>query len=354
LKSFTKFTLRFAAYLLVLGYLAGDLYVFNGPLNRRIQASHPDSPESIAKAKANGVVARVFNHHITRSQLDYAIHERLWLEGRKLADLSPADRKLITYAALGDLIDHQLLRVKTKVNTFELPVSDAEIEERLKRFIGRFESKADLESSMNGMGISDETSLRNRIAARIQQEKYVAMRVDPLVKVSEEEITDFYEANKDSLQFPERIRARHIFMATLGKPSDEVKAILEKALDELNSGKKDFATLAKEISEDHSNKENGGELGWMSKSRLPVDFSEAAFAMGDDKPTLVRTKLGWHILQITGRKPVEARTLEETKAGIIAALTAAKRHQAVNDFRSALRRFEQEKIDIFHDQIGSL
>jgi parvulin-like peptidyl-prolyl isomerase len=351
MKSFTKFSLRFAAYLLVLGYLAGDLYVFNGPLNRRIQASHPDSPESIAKAKANGVVARVFNHHITRSQLDYAIHERLWLEGKDADELSPAERKLVTYAALGDLIDHQILRVKTKVNTLELPVSDEETEERLKRFAGRFETKADLQSAMKSMGIPDETALRHRIAARIQQEKYVAMRVDPLVKVSEEEIMEFYEANKEALQFPERIRAKHIFIATLNKPSDEAKGILEKALSELNSGKKDFAALAKELSEDYATKENGGELGWMSRARLPADFGEAAFPMAKDKPALVRTKLGWHILQVTDRKPAEPRPLEDAKEEITAALAAAKRHQAVNDFRSALRRFEDAKIDIFHDQL---
>ncbi len=349
--SFTKFTLRFGAYLLVLGYLALDLYVLNGPLNRRIQASHPDSPESIAKAKANGVVARVFGHHITRSQLDYAIHERLWLEGKSAADLSPADKKLVTYAALGEIIDHQLLRVKTKVNTMELPVSDNEIEDRLKRFAGRFETKADLQAAMKSMDIPDETALRQRIAARIQQEKYVTMRVDPLVKVSEEEIAEFYEANKESLAIPERIRAKHVFIATLNKPSDEVKGILEKALAELNSGKKDFVTLAKELSEDYANKENGGDLGWMSKARLPADFGEAAFSLEKDKPALVRTKLGWHILQVTDRKPAEPRTLEVAKAEITAALAAAKRHQAVNDFRSALRRYEAHKIDIFHDQL---
>ena len=332
-------------------YLAGDLYVFNGPLNRRIQASHPDSPESIAKAKANGVVARVFNHHITRSQLDYAIHERLWLEGKNASDLAPAEKKLVTYAALGDLIDHQLLRVKTKVNTYELPVSDAEIEDRLKRFAARFETKADLLAAMKAMGIPDETALRHRIAARIQQEKYVAMRVDPLVKISEAEITDFYEANKQSLQFPERIRAKHIFIATLNKSSDAVKAILENALSDLDSGKQEFPALCKQLSEDYATKETGGDLGWMSKARLPIDFGAAAFAMGNDKPALVRTKLGWHILQITDRKPAEPRSLEETKAEITAALTAAKRHQAVNDFRSALRRFEEEKIDIFLDQL---
>ena len=351
MKVFTKFSLRFAAYLLVLGYLAGDLYVFNGPLNRRIQASHPDSPESIAKAKANGVVARVFNHHITRSQLDYAIHERLWLVGKTPADLAPAEKKLVTYAALGDLIDHQLLRVKTKVNTLDLPVSDEETEDRLKRFVGRFESKAELKAAMEGMGIPDETALRHRLAARIQQEKYVAMRVDPLVKVSEEEIAEFYAEHGGSLAFPERIRARHVFIATLNRPSDEAKAILEKALADLTAGKKDFAALAMELSEDYANKEKGGDLGWMSKSRLPADFAEAVFPMETGKPSLIRTKLGWHIVQVTDRKPAAPRSLEECRAEITAALSASKRHQAVNDFRAALRRFEEEKIDIFHDRL---
>jgi parvulin-like peptidyl-prolyl isomerase len=352
MRTFTKFSLRFGAYLLVLLYLAGDLYVFNGPLNRRIQVSHPDSPESIAKAKANGVVARVFNHHITRSQLDYAIHERLWLEGRKLADLPPAERKLVTYAALGELIDHQLLRVKTKVNTFELPVSNTEIDQRFKRFAARFETKADLLSAMKSMGISDEDALRQRIAARIQQESYVAMRVDPLVKVSEEEIADFYEANKESLQLPERIRAKHIFISTLNKPSDEAKTILEEALTDIVSNKTDFASLAKQRSEDYANKDKGGDLGWMSRTRLPTDFAEAAFAMKMDKPKLIRTKLGWHILQITDRKAAEPRPLEAVKPEIIATLSTSKRHQAVKDFRAALRRFETEKIDIFHHLIS--
>ena len=352
MKTFTKFSLRFVAYLLVLAYLGGDLFLFDGPLKRRIRANDPNSPEAIARAKANGVVARVFNHHITRRQLDYAIHERLWLEGKTLQNLTPADRKLVTYAAVGDLIDHELLRVKTKVNTTDLVVSDAEIDERIRRFASRFETKGHLQTSMKSMGIPDETSLRNRIAARIQQEKYVAMRVDPLVKVSEEEIAEFYEANRDALQFPERIRAKHIFIATLNKPSDEAKAILEKALAELNTGKKDFATLAREISEDYANKETGGDLGWMSKARLPADFGEAAFGMEKDKTALIRTKLGWHILHITDRKPPEPRSLEDAKEEITAALAATKRHQAANDFRTALRKFEAHKIDIFHDQLA--
>jgi parvulin-like peptidyl-prolyl isomerase len=352
MKSFTKFSLRFAAYLLVLAYLAGDLYLFNGPLSRRIQASNPNHAEAIAKAKANGVVARVFNHQITRRQLDYAIHERLWLEGKQLSGLSPEAKKLVTYAALGELIDHELIRVKTKVNTNELAVTDAEIDGRIQLFASRFETKGHLESAMKSMGIPDETALRNRIAARIQQEKYVAMRVDPLVKVSEVEIANFHETHKQDLAIPERIRASHIFIATLDKPSEEAKGILEQALADLSAKQKDFATLAKELSDDSATKDKAGDLGWMSRTRLPVDFADSVFPLPVNSPTLVRTKLGWHLVSVTDRKRAEPRSLDDCREEIAAALAATKRHQAATDFRTALRRFETEKIDIFHDRLS--
>lgn len=352
MRTFTKFSLRFAAYLVVVGYLVADLYIFDGPLNKRIQASNPNSPESIAKAKANGVVARVFSHKITRKQLDYAVFERLWLEGKHLEDLSPQHEKLVTYAALGDLIDHEIMRVKVSHNTRELPVSDGEIDDRIKRFVGKFETKGHLKTAMKAIGIPNETAFRKRIAARIQQEKYIALRVDPLVVVSEEEITTFFEKNKKSLEIPARIRAQHIFVATLDKPSKEAKQTLTQALADLNSKKKDFASLAGEISDDSATRHKAGDLGWMSRSRLPGDFAEQVFRLQKDRPTLIRTKLGWHIVNVTARKAAQELTIEEARPEIVAALSATKRHQAVIDFRSALRKFEDHKIEIFHDQLA--
>ncbi|MBC7980100.1 MAG: hypothetical protein H7Y36_06010, partial [Armatimonadetes bacterium] len=176
MKPFAKFPLRIVIYFAVLAYLTGDLFLLKGPLYRRIQSSRPDSPESIAKAKANGVVARVLNHHITRSQLDYAINERLWIEGKKLASLSPEEKKRITHGALDELIDHHLLRIKVQSSAKPIPVSYQEIDARLNRFIGKFETKGHLETAMKSQGIPNAKSLRQRIAGRIQQEKYIAMR----------------------------------------------------------------------------------------------------------------------------------------------------------------------------------
>lgn len=352
MKSFTKFTLRFGIYLLVVAYLAADVFLFNGPLNRKLNRSDPNSPEAIAEAKANGVVARVFNHHITREQLDRAIHQRLWLEGKSEADLSPSARKLVAYAALGELIDHELLRVKTKVNTHKLKVSDEEIEKRVETFVRKFSSRAELEAAMHSQGIADAAALKNRIAARIQQEKYVAMRVDPLVQVSEQEISDFYEKHYAKLHTPERIRVRHIFIPTLSTPSEQARQTLTEALVKLKANQATFPTLAKELSQDPATSGKGGDLGWMTKKRLPEDFSKAVFSLQLHQPELIQTKIGWHIVELTDRRDSQQPWQESLYDEIHDAIYATKRHQAVEDFRRALRQFETEKIDIFHDQLG--
>ena len=352
MKSFTKFTLRFGIYLLVVAYLAADVFLFNGPLNRKLHSSDTNSPEAIAEAKANGVVARVFNHHITREQLDRAIHQRLWLEGKSESELSPSAKKLVAYAALGELIDHELLRVKTKVNTHKLKVPDHELQERLESFIGKFSSRAELESAMHAQGIADAAALKNRIAARIQQEKYVAMRVDPLVEVSEQEISDFYEKHYQQLHTPERIRVRHIFIPTLGTPSEQARQTLAEALAKLTNHQAPFSSLAKELSQDPASANQAGDLGWMTKQRLPEDFAEAVFSLQLNQPELIQTKTGWHLVELTDRREALQPWQESLHDEIHAAIYATKRHQAVEDFRRALRQFETEKIDIFHDQIG--
>jgi parvulin-like peptidyl-prolyl isomerase len=346
-----KMSLRLAIYGAVFLYLLGDLFVFTGPLRRRINLADPATPEAIAKAKSRGVVARVFNHQITRTQLDRAVAERLWLEGKTLEDFPPALLKPLRLAALNDLIDHELLRVKAKAHAPDLKVTDAEVDERLRRLMGRFESRDAMEAAMKSQGIPTGADLRDRLAARLQQERYVESKVRPLSEVTDDEARKWFDEHTEELALPERVAARHIFIATLDTPAEQAKAKLETALADLVSNKKDFATLARELSEDPATRETGGALGWMTRARLPADFSEPLFALPPAKPALIRTRLGWHLVEVTGRKPAEPRTFQHAKPEVLAALRTLKRQQAANDYRHALRQFEAAKIQVFHDML---
>ena len=341
-----KFSLRLAIYGGVLAYLAGDLFVCHGPLYRMMDSVH----SGLAEAKESGVVARVFNQRITRDQLERAVHESLWLEGKHPQDLTPENLKIVRHAALDELIDHELLRVKADMP--ELKASDEEINERLRRLLGRFVSKGEMETAMKSQGIASERDLRDRLAARIRQEKYVELKIGPLAQVTEEEARAWFAENQARLATPERVETRHVFIATLERPQEEAKALLDAALVDLTSGKKDFAELASELSDDYANKERGGNLGWMTRERLPADFAEAVFSLPLGKPSLVRTRIGWHLVEVTARKPSEPRSFEDAKPEVMAALEAVKRRDAATEFRDALRRFEADKIEVYHDMMA--
>ncbi len=320
-------------------YLIGDAFIFKGPVSRWLHAILTPSTDHLA--------ARVSGHAITRSQLDRALADRLWLEGKSAANLTSTDLKTSRAAALHELIDHELLRLQVKEVSPQISVSEAEIDAQLRGFSSRFETKSELANALKSQGIGGPNDLRPRLAARIRQEKLIARRIAPAVAVTEGEMREWFDANKDALSQPERVEARHLFIPTLDHPPEQAKLKLDAALLELTEKKKDFATLAKELSEDPATKESGGTLGWISRNRLPADFSAPVFSMEVNQPKLIRTKLGWHLVEITAPKPAEPRAFEQAKPEILAALEAQKRRQAVKNFRKSLRASHPGQIEVF-------
>lgn len=334
-----KAVLQLVVLAVILAYLAGDLLIFKGPLSRIIE--HYTAPEI-------DLAARVDGRPITRSQLERAASEQLWLQGKSMDSATPAELELARKTALEELIDHGLLQVEVEKNHNQATIADEEINERLRRLVGRFESKGALETAMKSQGIATEEDLRARLAARIGKEKLIEERIRPAIQVTDEEARKWFDENKNSLALPERVKARHIFLPTLDHPPEQAKQKLDAALlAELTGKKKDFATLAREISEDPATKDNGGDLGWMTRDRLPADFGYPVFSLPVNRPTLLRTRLGWHLVEVTERKPAEARTFEQAKPEILAALEAIKRREAITRLRQSLRDATNGKTEIF-------
>ena len=61
--------------------------------------------------------------------------------------------KILRWAALDELIDESILRIKTRVNREEAPVSDAEIDVEVKQFEKRFPAAAALNEALAAQGI---------------------------------------------------------------------------------------------------------------------------------------------------------------------------------------------------------
>lgn len=310
-------------------YLVGATFFLNGPVSRTIRGLWTN-PRSAP-------VARVGGREISHSQLDRAVAEALWRDAKSEEDLAPVVVAKLRVEVLDELIDEELLRAKTATATDLPSPTDAEIDARMKRFKARFPDQSSALTAMKSQGAGGEAELRGRIAAELSEEKFLDRTIAPAIAVTNAEAREWFTANEKAMSQPERLAARHVFLATLNRARDEVRQTLEQALIALTSGQKDFPALARELSEDPATKDSGGDLGWMTRSRLPADFSAAVFQLEPHQPTLIQTALGWHLVEVTDHKLAEPRTYESAKPEIIAALAAEKRQRAVADFRKSLR-----------------
>lgn len=81
----------------------------------------------------------------------------------------------------------------------------------------------------------------------------------------------------------------------------------EDALARVKAGE-DFATVAKEVSQDPGSAANGGDLGFFGKGKMVPEFENAAFALKVGEVSgLVKTPYGYHIIKVTEIKGAEIR-----------------------------------------------
>ena len=83
----------------------------------------------------------------------------------------------------------------------------------------------------------------------------------------------------------------------------QARATIEQIRAELKAGA-DFATLAKQYSQDPGSAKAGGDLGFVPKGQLIPSFENAAYALGEGKISdIVETRYGYHLIQLLSKEP---------------------------------------------------
>jgi peptidyl-prolyl cis-trans isomerase D len=122
-----------------------------------------------------------------------------------------------------------------------------------------------------------------------------------VVKITNEEIQDYYESNTEKFKTQKTVEARHILLKLDQSSNPEtVEKKRKTALDILKLAREgiDFAELAKQYSECPS-KDRGGHLGEFKKNAMVKPFAEKAFQMkAGEISEPVRTQYGWHIIKV--------------------------------------------------------
>lgn len=159
----------------------------------------------------------------------------------------------------------------------------------------------------------------NKKLSQIREDERLQMRNNEIVRsmqqsitrnvqVSPSEIRHFFSGiPQDSLPFvPRMIEVQKISIRPKVDIAeiDRIKDRLREYAEEVNSGKRDFSTIARLYSEDKRTALQGGEYGFVSRASLDPDFANVVFNLSDPKRSsqIVKTDDGYHIVQLIDKK----------------------------------------------------
>lgn len=144
--------------------------------------------------------------------------------------------------------------------------------------------------------------------------------------VTDREARAWFTQNAESLRIPARYRVAHVFLSRHDPMKPDRTAEIRTLHDKLTRGEADFGELALNYSEDERSKHCGGDLGWITPTRMPVDFIQAVERMEAGRISgPVETKLGWHLLRVEVRHVSRLPKFEEVRSEIMASLDQQRR-----------------------------
>lgn len=266
--------------------------------------------------------------------------------------------------ALSKLID--MIDTKILLDKYPDKSSDADkyvneqydlIKTNFKDDKGKFDEESLKEQIYAYYGITDIDKFKDII--RLNYYRTEAVNDYAKKSVTDKQIQKYYDENVYG-----DISCKHILItpAVTDDISDEDKTkadkeALQKAKDiikKLKNGES-FDDLAKEYSDDTSNKDKGGDLGYFNTGDMLEEFEKAAFALKKGKYTTtpVKTKYGYHIILKTDEK--EKPSLEDKKEEIINTLVSeAKSNDTALSINALVELRKEYGMNIEDDEMSKL
>jgi len=226
---------------------------------------------------------------------------------------------------LNQLIDYELLFQQAQKE--KIKISNDEINLEIDKIKDNFPTLEEFNEALKANNITLD-QLKKDIKRQLIINS-ILEEAKSQVSISDEELLEYYNENKESFLEPEQVHARHILVET----EEEANNLLLL----LKEGLTDFAELAKEKSTCPS-AEKGGDLGFFAKGQMVKEFEDAAFSLKPGEISdVVQTQFGYHIIKCEEKKEEYSPTFEEAKERISNTLRSQRENEAISALISKLK-----------------
>jgi peptidyl-prolyl cis-trans isomerase SurA len=221
----------------------------------------------------NKVVAVVNNEVITEAEVERR------LAAKEVSGGKVVDEKARRRAAIESLINDRLMDQILKSADIEVSEDDL-----ARAIAGVLQSTGmnieQLRGEIASKGMSWE-DYRKEIENHIRRIKFINQVIGPQVKVTEQDIRDYYQRHQEDYRGSSKAHIAQIFLPIGGiRSQQEAEALRDKAISISNQARKgkSFKELARKHSEG-PNSENGGDLGMVTLKDLPPAVAQTVQSM---------------------------------------------------------------------------
>ncbi len=278
-----------------------------------------DSALQTRSEKKDTLLAQVNGEPITRQDV------RAHFMASGAQEIAGKAEKPIPKVLLDQLVERRLLLQRFR-ETGEY-VSEGKVR-RFVEFIRRQYGDQDLSAIMKDQGIDEESWLKT-MRETLEIEYLLDREVYSKLKVSDSEIEDYYNRNKEKFKVGRRLRVRQIVVSS---------AKMANRLRKLILGGESFASLAQKNSIGPESR-MGGDLGYFEEGELPENIENVVTSLNlGEVSRVVKSPAGFHLLEVSERRLPFQKTLASVRENIRKRLLADKGRARLEGWLGELKR----------------
>ena len=227
--------------------------------------------------------------------------------------------------------------VQQEAENQDVKVSDKQIKQSFEdQKKQAFPNDKAYEDFLKTSGMTEEDILF-RVKLDQLQQKLTAKITQDSKKVTDEDISEYYDKNKKRFAQPER-RDLLVVLTKTEAQAEKAKAALEDG--------DSFKQVAKQYSIDEASKAQGGKLPAVTQGQQEKAFDDAIF--GAKKGELVgpvKTQFGWYVFEVSKVSPASQQSLDEAKEAIRNLLRSQGQQEALDKWIKSFREDYKDKTD---------
>ncbi|MBZ5606819.1 MAG: peptidylprolyl isomerase [Acidobacteriia bacterium] len=274
------------------------------------------------RAVPDNVAATVNGRVITFADLDKQVQAQFMSATERPSDDQMTIQKL---EVLRTLVDNEIMLQRAE--RLGLMATDADVESKFTELKAPYtQEEFQKQLAARKMSVDD---MKAQLKRDLSITKLFNKEITSHISISDKDVTDFYNSNKSSFNFPEpQVHLAQILVTPMPDPNvknlkndkaqneDQARKKIDMLAARMRQGE-DYAMLAQNYSEDPASAANGGDLGFVPESALEKANPEIRRAIQTASPgqvtPVVKTPEGYRIFKIYSKEPAGQRELTDPR-----------------------------------------